>query len=231
MTTTEIIIGTVLLFVASNSIGVIYSWLVLYTGVFKKYRIQDKAYGKAIFFKRLPLYLLNIFLVLLLTVPSLFFIAKFIDISWPTFLLFGAQLLFIFIIDDAWFYFAHRWMHRNKWALKNIHSIHHKATTPFPIEYLYVHPLEWMLGMVGLMIGVALVFIMTPVNIYVFWAMGFLRNIHEIQIHSDLKIPILSWIPFVSSTEKHDLHHSKLNGNYASMFSVWDKIMKTEFKD
>ncbi|MFT6982207.1 MAG: sterol desaturase/sphingolipid hydroxylase (fatty acid hydroxylase superfamily) [Crocinitomicaceae bacterium] len=231
MTTIEIILGTVLVFITSNAIGVIYSCLVLYTGLFKRYRIQHKPYVKGVLSKRLPLYVLNIFLVLALTVPSLLFLEDYIDTTWPSLWLFIGQLFFILIIDDVWFYFSHRWMHRNKWALKNIHSIHHRATTPFPIEYLYVHPLEWMLGMVGIMIGVALVFIVMPVNIYVFWVMGFIRNMHEIHIHSDLKIPLLNWIPFVSSTEKHDLHHSKLNGNYASMFSVWDKIMKTEFKD
>tara|TARA_B110000285_G_scaffold231353_1_gene299903 strand:+ start:1305 stop:2012 length:708 start_codon:yes stop_codon:yes gene_type:complete len=231
MTTFEIILGTIGVFILSNTIGVFYSCLVLYTGLFKRFRIQDKPYVKGVLAKRLPLYLLNIFLVLALTIPSLLMLEQFIDTTWPSIWLFIGQLIFIFIIDDVWFYFSHRWMHHNKWALKNIHSIHHRATTPFPIEYLYVHPLEWMLGMVGIMIGVALVFIVMPVNIYVFWVMGFIRNMHEIHIHSDLKIPLLNWIPFVSSTEKHDLHHSKLNGNYASTFSIWDKIMKTEFKE
>jgi len=231
MTKFDIVLGTVIVFVSSNLIGVVYSYFALYSNLFKRYRIQEKAYSKGILKKRLPLYLLNVFLVIGLAAGSLFLLGDFIDTSVPSIWLLLGQLLFIFIIDDAWFYFAHRWMHENKWALKNIHSIHHRATTPFPLEYLYVHPLEWMLGMVGIAIGVALIFIVMPVNVYVIWAMGLIRNLHEIHIHSDLNIPWLNWIPFMSSTENHDVHHAKLNGNYASFFSIWDKLLKTEFTD
>lgn len=231
MTLNVIIWVSLGVFTITNGAGFLYSMAVLHTSWFKKFRIQDKAYGKAIFKKRLPLYLLNVLLVLGLTASGLYFIGDQFDTSIPTVWVFLAQLIFIFLIDDAWFYFAHRWMHQNTWALKNIHSIHHRATTPFPLEYLYVHPLEWMLGMVGLVIGIGLIFIVMPANIYVFWTVAFLRNLHELQIHSDLKIPVLSWFPLISGTENHDLHHAKLNGNYASTFSIWDKIMKTEFKD
>jgi sterol desaturase/sphingolipid hydroxylase (fatty acid hydroxylase superfamily) len=227
----EIAMGTVILFVSVNFIGVVYSCLVLYTGLFKKFRIQKKAYPKGVLWKRLPLYLLNVFLIIGLTTVSLFILGDFFDSEVPSFWVFGGQLLFIFLIDDAWFYLAHRWMHKNKWALKNIHSIHHRATMPFPLEYLYVHPAEWMLGMVGIVIGVGLIFIVMPVNVYVFWALGFLRNIHEIHIHSDLNIPALNWLPFVASTNNHDLHHAKLSGNYASTFYIWDKLLNTDFKE
>ncbi|GAB5417317.1 MAG: hypothetical protein Crog4KO_28990 [Crocinitomicaceae bacterium] len=231
MTKIEIVMGTVLVFVSSNLFGVTYSYFALYSNIFKRYRIQEKAYAKGILKKRLPLYLLNVLLVIGLASGSLFILGDLIDTSIPSIWVLLGQLLFIFILDDAWFYFAHRWMHENKWALKNIHSIHHRATTPFPLEYLYVHPLEWMIGMVGIAIGVALIFVVMPVNIYVIWLMGMIRNLHEIHIHSDLDIPWLNWVPFMSSTENHDVHHAKLNGNYASFFSIWDKLLKTEFND
>lgn len=231
MTKFEIVMGTVIVFVSSNLIGVIYSYFALYSNIFKRYRIQEKAYAKGIFKKRFPLYILNVFLVIALAAGSLYILGDLIDTSIPSVWLLAGQLLFIFIIDDAWFYFAHRWMHENKWALKNIHSIHHRATTPFPLEYLYVHPLEWMIGMIGIAIAVALIFIVMPVNIYVIWVMGMIRNLHEIHIHSDLNVPWLNWVPLMSSTKNHDVHHAKLNGNYASFFSIWDKLLKTEYKE
>lgn len=231
MSNFEIMMGTIIVFVASNAIGVLYSCLVLYSGIFKKFRIQTKPYQKGILLKRLPLYLLNVGLIIGLSATSVYLFGGALDSSIPSIWVFAGQLLFIFIMDDAWFYFAHRWMHENTWALKNIHSIHHRATTPFPLEYLYVHPLEWMLGMMGIVIGVLLIFTVMPVNVYVFWAMGIIRNLHEIHIHSDLNIPLLNWIPFVSSTENHDVHHAKLNGNYASTFWIWDRLLKTEYKE
>ena len=42
-----------------------------------------------------------------------------------------------------------------------------------------------------------------------------------------------SWIkfliPFYGDNEHHDLHHAKRDGNYASTFILWDKIMGTKF--
>jgi sterol desaturase/sphingolipid hydroxylase (fatty acid hydroxylase superfamily) len=140
------------------------------------------------------------------------------------------QVLIAFIADDIWFYFMHRYMHENKFLLKNIHSIHHRATTPFPLEYLYAHPLEWMLGMLGVVVGFGLIMIFTPVSIYAVWIFGGLRNLHEIHIHSDLTLPFLSKIPLISKTKHHDDHHAKLTGNYSSTFLWMDKIFKTEFK-
>lgn len=231
MTKFDIVLGTIIVFVSSNLLGVIYSYFALYSSIFKRYRIQEKEYSKGILKKRLPLYLLNVLLVIGLAAGSLFILGDAIDTSIPNVWVLLGQLVFIFLIDDAWFYFAHRWMHENKWALKTIHSIHHRATTPFPLEYLYVHPLEWMIGMVGIAIGVALIFIVMPVNIYVIWLMGMVRNLHEIHIHSDLNIPWLNWVPLMSSTKNHDVHHAKLNGNYASFFSIWDRLLNTQYKD
>jgi sterol desaturase/sphingolipid hydroxylase (fatty acid hydroxylase superfamily) len=87
-----------------------------------------------------------------------------------------------------------------------------------------------MMGTLGVVFGFALILIFMKINLYSFWIFGLLRNLHEIHIHSDLKLPGLSAFPFLSKTEHHDLHHSKLNGNYASTFLIWDKLLGTTFK-
>ncbi len=59
--------------------------------------------------------------------------------------------------------------------------------------------------------------------------MSAIRNLHELDIHSGIKSSkITSFIPFYGSTEHHDLHHSKNKGNYASTFTIWDKVFGTE---
>ena len=115
--------------------------------------------------------------------------------------------------------------------LGKIHTIHHRASPPFPLEYLYAHPLEWMLGMVGAVLGFAAVALFMPLNVFAIMAFGAIRNLHEIHIHSDLNIPIISQLPLISKTKHHDDHHSFLKGNYASTFVWWDKLFKTELKD
>ena len=230
MTREWVALGTMLVLVASNLFGLFYSMLVLKTNIFKSFRIQSKSYQEAIFRKRMPLFLFNFVILLCVSGAGSYFIYDSIETSFTSLWIIGLQVLFAFIVDDAWFYFFHRWLHENKFMLRHIHSIHHRATTPFPLEYLYAHPLEWMLGMIGVGIGFALILIVMPINVYAIWIFGLLRNLHEIHIHSDLELPFFSNVPFLSKTKHHDDHHSKLAGNYASTFNWMDRIFKTTFK-
>ena len=232
MTNTQVAIGTVSVLLVSNFIGLIYSMVVLKTDFFKSFRIQTRPYKKGIFGQRMPLYLFNFIVLIALSGGGSYFMSDIFETNNETTgWMIAAQVLFAFVMDDIWFYFIHRLMHENKFLLKHIHSIHHRATTPFPLEYLYAHPLEWMTGMLGVVIGFGLIMLVAPVSIYSLWIFGRLRNLHEIHIHSDLKLPILSQIPLISKTKHHDDHHAKLTGNYSSTFLWWDRIFGTEFKD
>ena len=228
MNAATIAIYTIVLLICTNLFGLIYSMLVLYTPIFKKFSIQKKPYVKGLFSKRMPLYLFNITLLLTISGFGAFFFADFFrqEFSIGTIIF---QVIFAFVIDDIFFYFYHRWLHENKYMLKTVHSIHHRATKPFPLEYLYAHPIEWMLGMIGAFLGFAILLIFMPVNIYAFWIFGGLRNLHEIHIHSDLELPVSSKIPLLSKTKHHDDHHAKLTGNYSSTFMWMDRLFKTKF--
>ena len=228
MNAANIAIYTIVLLICTNLFGLIYSILVLYTSVFQKFSIQKKPYEKGLFSKRMPLYLFNITLLLTISGFGAYFFADFFiqDFSIGTIIF---QVIFAFVIDDIFFYFYHRWLHENKYMLKTVHSIHHRATKPFPLEYLYAHPIEWLLGMIGAFLGFAILFMFMPVNLYAFWIFGGLRNLHEIHIHSDLELPVSSKIPLLSKTKHHDDHHAKLTGNYSSTFLWMDRLFKTNF--
>ncbi len=228
MNAASIAIYTIVLLICTNLFGLIYSMLVLYTPIFKKFSIQKKPYVKGVFAKRMPLYLFNIILLLTISGVGAYFGFGFLkqEVSIGIIIF---QVIFAFVIDDIFFYFYHRWLHENKYMLKTVHSIHHRATKPFPLEYLYAHPIEWMLGMIGAFLGFAILLIFMPVNIYAFWIFGGLRNLHEIHIHSDLELPVSSKIPLLSKTKHHDDHHAKLTGNYSSTFVWMDRLFKTNF--
>ena len=231
MSVQTIILVTLAILIGGNIFGFIYSLLVLKTDIFKKFRIQEKPYQEGVLGKRLPLFLLNLIILAIFSAGGVYMLYEYFDTSWPAWWVIVVQVIFVFLIDDVWFYFAHRWMHENKYILKKIHSIHHRAFTPFPLEYLYVHPFEWMIGIIGTFAGWIIVLTIMPINIYAFWLFALLRNLHEIHIHSDLKIPVLKNIPIISPVEDHDLHHAKLDGNYASTFRIWDRVFKTRFVD
>ena len=41
----------------------------------------------------------------------------------------------------------------------------------------------------------------------------------------------LTFVLFWGESEHHDLHHEKLNDNYAATFTIWDSIFKTKLND
>ena len=96
-----------------------------------------------------------------------------------SFIMIIGQLFVVIIFDDAFFYILHRIMHENKFIYTKIHKIHHRANSPIPLDYIYVHPLEWMSGFIGPFIGIL---ILGGVSIYTFWLYLFIRNFHEFAI-------------------------------------------------
>lgn len=224
------IFTTILIILSCNVIGFIVSFLPFFLPALNSARIQDKTIHLDHFLKRLPLILLNMVLLCLLSGIALyFFYPMFFDGSLEIHLgkLVG-QLLFILFVDDLFFYFLHRYMHTNRKVFKKIHAIHHRASAPFAMDYLYVHPIEWMSGYIGPFIGIILIGCFMPVQIFAFWAYVVIRNIHEIDVHSGFKSKFSNWIPLWGENEHHDKHHEVLDGNYATTFTFWDKIFKTE---
>ena len=225
--TTAILITVAILF-CTNLIGYIYTALILHTNLINDYRIQPKEYFAKRFYERFPLILFNISILLGVGIVGIFLLQDFIDFGLPTVWVFTWQLVLIFLIDDLYFYFYHSALH-TKFLYKHIHKTHHRSTMPIPMEYIFTHPLEWFFGAIGPFIGLVVIASFSEINIYAFWVMSALRNLHELDIHSGIKSSkITSLIPFYGTTEHHDLHHSKNRGNYASTFTLWDKVFGTE---
>ena len=214
-----------------NTVAGIWSYLILYTTVFSNSRLQPPRYKPDVFKKRFPLIALNLFILITFVVLGLFLAQhfSFFDMELQSPLSMTIQFLLLILIDDTWFYWVHRTMHTTPKIYSKIHKIHHKAFQPFPLEYIYVHPLEWMVGGVGIPIGVGLILLMQGnISIHAFWIFAFWRNFHEVDIHSGIQSRIGGFIPFYGSVEHHDQHHMKNSkGNYASTFTFWDRIMGT----
>lgn len=179
--------------------------------------------------KRLPLIGFNNFLILISVGPSLWFFSDCFPAGRPELLPAVGSFVLLVFLDDLWIYAFHRFIHQRKWWYRHVHKIHHRAFAPVPIEYLYVHPLEWAGGGVGVaagFIGGILIFGHIPAWTLYVWAVW--RVGHELDIHSGVRSVFARWIPVVAPMEHHDLHHARpMAGNYASMFSVWDRVFGT----
>ncbi len=232
MEKTHIISYTVLIIITCNVLGFVFSMASIHFSFFDRFKIQKRKIKSRTFYKRLPLIFLNIVLLILISCIGLYFFLDIINyqtsLQNPIYIL--AQLFMIFFIDDIYFYFLHAFMHKNKFILKKIHSIHHRAITPVALEYMYVHPLEWMSGYIGPFLAMSFLSLIGPVNIFAFWLYQVIRNIHELDVHSGLKSKISQWIPYWGETEHHDKHHELLKGNYATTFTFWDDFFNTKLK-
>ena len=222
----HIILITIILLVAINTYGFAYSYLITAKSFFNRKKIQSKNMNLDILKNRTPLVLFNVSILILINSLGLYFFKDYYIKDYSSIIITVFEVMFILIIDDMFFYFLHRIMHENKLIYRTIHKIHHRANTPIPIDYIYVHPLEWSSGMIGPFIGMLVI---GGISIYSFWIYLIIRNFHEIHIHSGIKSSILhKLMPFYGNNEHHDVHHAKRDGNYSSTFILWDYIFKTK---
>ena len=137
------------------------------------------------------------------------------------------SIAFFMLVEDFIFYWCHRFLHW-KVIYPHIHKIHHQHSVTVGVASLYAHPVEFIFGnMMPTIIGPA---ILGPqCHIATVWAWYIIRFGENIDGHSGYEF---SWspyrlIPFSSSAEYHDFHHSANVGNYGSLFSIWDTVFGT----
>ncbi|BFZ22496.1 hypothetical protein BsWGS_25535 [Bradybaena similaris] len=130
------------------------------------------------------------------------------------------------VIEDTWSYFAHRALH-DKRIYRHIHKVHHHFQAPFGLTAQYTHPADTIIQGVGLYSAVLLL----SNHMVLVWAVLIVRLLESIYIHSGYDIPYLNvfhLIPFYGGPRFHDFHHLNFTGNYAPIFTWWDKIFGTD---
>lgn len=220
---------TLLINLVTIIIGYILSYLIVKKQFMKDQSIQNRRYKDGHLHQRMmPLIVFNLSCLMIVAAIGSWLGQSWFVIETPTLAVFFGQVFTMMLIDDAFFYFLHRAMHESPYLYRKIHRIHHQATQPFPMEYMYVHPLEWSTGSIGVFLGIIVIHLVMPINAFAFWTYAAFRALHEITIHSGVKSKFAQYIPFWGTTEHHDFHHAKIDANYASTFTYWDKIFGTE---
>ena len=188
------IIITVFLLLFINIYGYIYSYLITKRKVFNRAKIQSKNINYEILLNRVPLVSFNVSILILLNVLGLYFFKDVFIKDYISVPIIIFEILVVLLIDDLFFYFLHRLMHENKFIYTKIHKIHHRANVPIPIEYIYVHPLEWSSGMIGPFIGIILI---GGISFESYVLFLIIRNLDEIHIHSGIKSSLLNKILYL----------------------------------
>jgi methylsterol monooxygenase len=142
--------------------------------------------------------------------------------SWWTILWQQAAAL---VLEDFFEYWGHRLLHV-PWLYQRIHKVHHHFQTPFAFTGAYAHPLEivWLA-----MATFFPAFILRP-HLFTFYVWINLRQFDTTITHCGYDLPNpFHWLPFdlYGGTRFHDFHHTAFNYNFASRFTVIDKLCGT----
>jgi sterol desaturase/sphingolipid hydroxylase (fatty acid hydroxylase superfamily) len=132
-----------------------------------------------------------------------------------------------FIGFDTWFYWLHRWMHKEP-VYSRVHKLHHRSTAPNLLTTLSVNPLESLIngGFVPLFLSLysahaTTVALILPTNI-----------IMGLYVHSGYEFFPRWWNKswatkwFITATF-HDQHHKYFTVNFGGYTTIWDRICGT----
>lgn len=135
------------------------------------------------------------------------------------------QCLASFVLEDFYFYWMHRLLHWKK-IYKHVHKVHHEHAAPFGIAAEYAHPVETVLLGIGTMIGPLLLMR----HLLALWVWIAVRVLETVEDHSGYDVPwnITNCIPFWGGSVHHEHHHKTFEGNYASVFTIWDRVFQTD---
>lgn len=192
----------------------------------RKYKIQSKPFEMKKFL--LPsisrIIINNIILAsLLVLVWPLLKLTGVHNGALPVWYIIIAQLVFFVLLDDFLYYWMHRYMHENKWLLKQIHSVHHRIHNTCGINGNYMHWVEYSLTATLTLVGPMLI----GAHIYVVYLWVILRQVEGADGHIGYDIP---WnpahlLPVYEGPVYHDFHHAKFKGNYAGFLPYLDKYL------
>lgn len=208
---------------------------LLASGVFKARRIQPGRFRWSTFRNEAAFAAINLVVTGFTLAPINAFLRNHsyivLDQSHASWWIISLEFALYFLLFDTWFYWLHRWMHKEPFY-RWIHKLHHRSTSPNPLTTFSVSPLESIVNggflPVFLTIGTLLgglhqesVAIMVPANI----AMGVYVHLgHEFLPRWWNKTWVTKW--FITTTF-HDQHHKYFKYNFGGYTAIWDYLMGT----
>ncbi len=143
----------------------------------------------------------------------------------------AASIVGLVLFNDAWFYFWHRLLH-TPLLFRWVHAVHHKSVDVTPFSSYSFHAFE------GFILGAWTIPFVVFVPFYL-PALGLLQGIglaNNVMAHLGyellprwwLRAPLLRW---TNTATFHNLHHTRLQGNYGLFTRFWDRTLGTELPE
>ena len=133
------------------------------------------------------------------------------------------DILLYFLLGDFVSYFWHRFEHRNRWYMRNVHYYHHVDTPPLTIwTAMVVHPIEG----VSVFACFHIYGILFPIHPLTFAIGAFSVTAVNMITHCGYRLPGYDW--FFATSREHDIHHvSREPLNISVMVSLCDRLFGT----
>ena len=139
-----------------------------------------------------------------------------------------ASLFISLLVDETYYYWVHRWMHKPA-VFRKLHKIHHQSTISSPWTSFAFHPVEGMI----LSLPLVLTILFVPMHISVILVQLTIMTVTSVINHLDIEIYsngfrrsfLGKWLIGASH---HALHHKQYKYNFGLYFTFWDKWKKTE---
>ncbi len=133
----------------------------------------------------------------------------------------------LLLVHDAYFYWAHRFMHWGP-VYRVVHSVHHRSTNPTPLAAFAFHPLE---AVIEYAILNALVMIVT-LHRTILMAYPTLMLLLNVYAHLGYELLPRGFANsaigrYLLTATLHNQHHKKFNYNYGLWFFWWDRWFGT----
>jgi sterol desaturase/sphingolipid hydroxylase (fatty acid hydroxylase superfamily) len=132
------------------------------------------------------------------------------------------------VIQDAYYYWLHRLMHRPG-LFAFMHAGHHRSRQPTPFASF---SFPWAEAALNAWLMPALVFVI-PIHPAVILTILTLATIAAVLNHAGSEVlppwvvdgPVGAWL--ISATH-HSIHHHHYDANFGLYFRFWDRLMKTD---
>lgn len=162
--------------------------------------------------------------------PAAVFFGMSTSVPFPSWQKMVYQIVFFFLMEDAWHYWLHRFLH-TPMMYKKVHKLHHQYSAPFGLAAEYASPIETMILAFGT-VGVPVMWaaITGDLHVLTMYTWIVFRLFQAIDAHSGYDFPwsLHHILPFWAGADYHDVHHEKFLGNYSSSFRWWDYMLGTK---
>ncbi|MBM3929638.1 MAG: sterol desaturase family protein [Sphingomonadales bacterium] len=138
------------------------------------------------------------------------------------------SVLLYLVVQDTWFYWTHRWMHRPA-VFRRVHAVHHASRPPTAWAAMAFHPFE----AVTLAVVIPTLVFVIPIHIAMLGLVLAIMTVMGVTNHMGWEMfPRFLWGgrlgAWLITASHHQRHHDAYRCNYGLYFRFWDRLCGTD---